>query len=150
MAILAIGMREAGTLTANTLVATVMSNLGLRLAMADAGVRLVETKVGDRYVLEELRASGLALGGEQSGHVVLPAHATTGDGTLTALQRMARMVATGRSLADLASVVQRLPQVLVNVPVSDRVTGDRKSTRLNSSHGSNSYAVFCLKKKKIS
>ncbi len=131
MAILAIGMREAGTLTANTLVATVMSNLGLRLAMADAGVRLVETKVGDRYVLEELRASGLALGGEQSGHVVLPAHATTGDGTLTALQLMARMVATGRSLADLASVVQRLPQVLVNVPVSDRVTGASAPTVLD-------------------
>jgi phosphoglucosamine mutase len=122
MGILAIAMREAGTLTADTLVATVMSNLGLRLAMAETGIRLVETRVGDRYVLEELRESRLALGGEQSGHVVLPAYATTGDGTLTALHVMARMAATGRSLADLASVVLRLPQVLVNVPVADRAS----------------------------
>jgi phosphoglucosamine mutase len=110
-------------LTADTLVATVMSNLGLRLAMSGAGIRLVETKVGDRYVLEELRISGYALGGEQSGHVVLPAYATTGDGVLTALQLMGRMAATGRSLADLGSVVRRLPQVLVNVPVADRAAG---------------------------
>jgi phosphoglucosamine mutase len=88
--------------------------------MADAGVRLVETKVGDRYVLEELRSRGLALGGEQSGHVILPAYATTGDGILTALHLMARMAATGRPLAQLASVVHRLPQVLINVPVGDR------------------------------
>jgi phosphoglucosamine mutase len=120
MGILALAMRDAGTLTDNTLVATVMSNLGLKLAMADAGVRLVETKVGDRYVLEELRARGFALGGEQSGHVILPAYATTGDGILTALHLMARMAATGKPLAQLASVVQRLPQVLINVPVGDR------------------------------
>jgi phosphoglucosamine mutase len=120
MAILALAMREAGTLTDDTLVATVMSNQGLRLAMASAGIRLVETKVGDRYVLEELRASKLALGGEQSGHVVMPAYATTGDGILTGLHLMARMAATGRSLAELASVVTRLPQVLVNVPVTDK------------------------------
>ncbi|HEU5109193.1 MAG TPA: phosphoglucosamine mutase, partial [Micromonosporaceae bacterium] len=94
MAILALAMREAGTLTGDTLVATVMSNLGLRLAMSAAGIRLVETKVGDRYVLEELRREGLALGGEQSGHVVMPAHATTGDGVLTGLHLMARMAAT--------------------------------------------------------
>jgi phosphoglucosamine mutase len=123
MAILALAMREAGTLTADTLVATVMSNLGLRLAMSRAGIRVVETTVGDRYVLEELRAGGFALGGEQSGHVVMPAHATTGDGILTGLHLMARMAATGRSLADLASVVTRLPQVLVNVPVGDRTVG---------------------------
>jgi phosphoglucosamine mutase len=123
MAILALAMRDAGTLTADTLVATVMSNLGLRLAMAEAGIRLIETKVGDRYVLEELRASGLALGGEQSGHVVMPAYATTGDGILTGLHLMARMAATGRSLADLASVVTKLPQVLINVPVGDREAG---------------------------
>jgi phosphoglucosamine mutase len=120
MAILALAMRDEGTLTDDTLVATVMSNLGLKLAMTDAGIRLLETKVGDRYVLEALRAKGLALGGEQSGHVVLPALATTGDGTLTALRLMARMVATGRSLAELASVVHRLPQVLINVEVTDR------------------------------
>ncbi|MEV1288450.1 phosphoglucosamine mutase [Micromonospora sp. NPDC049679] len=123
MAILAIAMRDAGTLTDNTLVATVMSNLGLRLAMSKAGIRLMETKVGDRYVLEELRASGLALGGEQSGHIVMPAHATTGDGILTGLHLMSRMAATGRSLAELASVVTKLPQVLINVPVGDRSAG---------------------------
>jgi phosphoglucosamine mutase len=123
MAVLAVAMREAGTLTQDTLVATVMSNLGLRLAMSAQGIRLIETKVGDRYVLEELRGRGLALGGEQSGHVVLPAYATTGDGALTALHLMARMTATGRPLADLVSVVRRLPQVLINVPVGDRAAG---------------------------
>ena len=89
-------MRDAGTLTEDTLVATVMSNLGLRLAMSRAGIRLIETKVGDRYVLEELRDAGLALGGEQSGHVVMPAFATTGDGVLTGLHLMARMAPPGR------------------------------------------------------
>jgi len=123
MAILALAMREAGTLTRDTLVATVMSNLGLRLAMSAAGIRLVETKVGDRYVLEELRASGLALGGEQSGHLVLPAYATTGDGILTGLHLMSRVAATGKPLAELASVVTKLPQVLINVPVRDRTVG---------------------------
>jgi len=123
MAILALAMREAGTLTHDTLVATVMSNLGLKLAMRDAGVRLVETKVGDRYVLEGLRAGGYALGGEQSGHVVMPAYATTGDGILTGLTLLAQLAATGRSLAELASVVAKLPQVLINVPVADRKRG---------------------------
>jgi phosphoglucosamine mutase len=121
LAVLALAMREAGTLTKDTVVATVMSNQGLRLALTAAGIGLVETRVGDRYVLEELRASGLALGGEQSGHVVLPAYATTGDGVLTGLHLMARVAATGRSLAELASVVTRLPQVLVNVPVADKL-----------------------------
>jgi phosphoglucosamine mutase len=123
MAILALAMRESGALTADTLVATVMSNLGLRLAMSREGIRLLETKVGDRYVLEELRAAALALGGEQSGHIVMPAYATTGDGVLTGLHLMSRMAATGRSLADLASVITKLPQVLVNVPVGDRAAG---------------------------
>ncbi|HEY3010718.1 MAG TPA: phosphoglucosamine mutase [Micromonosporaceae bacterium] len=123
MAILALAMREAGSLTADTLVATVMSNLGLRLAMSAEGITVVEAKVGDRYVLEELRAGGYALGGEQSGHVVMPAYATTGDGVLTGLHLLARVAATGRSLADLASVVTRLPQVLINVPVGDRTAG---------------------------
>jgi phosphoglucosamine mutase len=122
MAILALAMREAGALTKDTLVVTVMSNQGLRLAMGAAGIQLVETRVGDRYVLEELRGSGLALGGEQSGHVIMPAYATTGDGVLTGLHLMARMAATGRSLAELAAVVTRLPQVLVNVPVADKLT----------------------------
>jgi phosphoglucosamine mutase len=120
MAILALSMRDAGTLTDDTLVATVMSNLGLRIAMRQAGIRLIEAKVGDRYVLEELQARGLALGGEQSGHIVLPAYATTGDGVLTGLQLMAQVAASGKSLADLAAVIHKLPQVLINVPVADR------------------------------
>ena len=123
MGILAVAMRDAGTLTDNTLVATVMSNLGLRLAMKEQGITMVETKVGDRYVLEELRTRKLALGGEQSGHVVLPAFATTGDGLLTASLMMARMAATRRTLADLAGVMSRLPQTLINVRVADRAAG---------------------------
>ena len=97
MAILALAMRDAGTLTDDTLVATVMSNLGLRLAMKQANIRLIEAKVGDRYVLEELQAGGLALGGEQSGHIVMPAYATTGDGVLTGLHLMAQLAASGKS-----------------------------------------------------
>lgn len=132
MAVLALAMRDAGQLTDNTLVATVMSNLGLKIAMADAGIRLLETRVGDRYVLEELRAKGLALGGEQSGHIVMPAFATTGDGVLTALHLMGRMTGTGRSLADLASVVHRLPQVLINVPVGDRAAAAKAAQVLDA------------------
>ncbi|WP_137725416.1 phosphoglucosamine mutase [Prescottella subtropica] len=120
MAVLAIAMRDAGELARNTLVATVMSNLGLHLAMRDAGITMRTTAVGDRYVLEELRAGGFALGGEQSGHVVLPAHGTTGDGVLTGLRLMARMAGTGRSLADLAAAMTALPQVLINVKVTDK------------------------------
>ncbi|MPY76959.1 MAG: phosphoglucosamine mutase [Actinophytocola sp.] len=121
MAVLALAMSDAGELADNTVVATVMSNLGLHLAMRDHGVTLRTTAVGDRYVLEELRASGYSLGGEQSGHVVLPGYATTGDGLLTALRLMGRVTATGKSLAALAGVMRRLPQVLVNVPVADKV-----------------------------
>jgi phosphoglucosamine mutase len=131
MGILAVAMRDAGKLTDNTLVATVMSNLGLKLAMADLGIELLETKVGDRYVLEELRRRGLALGGEQSGHIVMPEYATTGDGILTALHLMARMAATGKPLAQLASVVGRLPQVLINVPVGDRAAGSSAASVLD-------------------
>ncbi|MDT7724347.1 MAG: phosphoglucosamine mutase [Actinomycetota bacterium] len=120
MAVLALAMAEAGELKDDTLVATVMSNLGLHLAMRAHGVNVLTTAVGDRYVLEELRTGGYALGGEQSGHVVLPAYATTGDGLLTALRLMARMASTGKSIAELASVMQRLPQVLVNVRVADK------------------------------
>ena len=97
-----------------------MSNLGLHLAMRDAGISMRATAVGDRYVLEELRAGGYSLGGEQSGHVVLPAYATTGDGLLTALRLMARMADTRSELAELASVVTVLPQVLENVRVVDK------------------------------
>jgi phosphoglucosamine mutase len=120
MAVLALAMKESGDLAEDTLVATVMSNLGLHLAMRDNGVTLKTTAVGDRYVLEALREHSLTLGGEQSGHVVMPAHATTGDGLLTALRLMSRVAATGRPLADLAGVMTRLPQVLKNVKVADK------------------------------
>lgn len=120
MAILAVGMKDKSSLRKNTLVATVMSNLGLKLAMKREGIDILETAVGDRYVLEELNAGGYSLGGEQSGHIVAPAHATTGDGTLSGLMLMARMAETGNSLAELASVMQVLPQVLINVPVSNK------------------------------
>lgn len=120
MAILALAMKEAGTLKDDTLVVTVMSNLGLKLAMKEHGVKLVETGVGDRYVLEAMRAGGFNLGGEQSGHVIMADHATTGDGVLTGLQIAARMAATGRSLKELGSVVTVLPQVLINVRGVDK------------------------------
>ncbi|HEY3632658.1 MAG TPA: phosphoglucosamine mutase [Jatrophihabitantaceae bacterium] len=117
----ALSLREQGRLRDDTIVATVMSNLGLHHGMRDAGITVLTTAVGDRYVLEELRARKLSLGGEQSGHVIFTEAATTGDGLLTALNVMACLAATGRSLAELASVVRRLPQVLVNVRVADRV-----------------------------
>ncbi|MFC9790635.1 phosphoglucosamine mutase [Rhodococcus sp. NPDC127528] len=120
MSILAVAMNEAGELAGNTLVATVMSNLGLHIAMRGAGIEVRTTAVGDRYVLEELRNGSFSLGGEQSGHVVLPRFGTTGDGILTALRLMGRMAQTSRSLAVLAGVMQTLPQVLVNVRVSDK------------------------------
>ncbi|BCK58540.1 phosphoglucosamine mutase [Nocardia wallacei] len=120
MAILAVAMHEAGELAHETLVATVMSNLGLHIAMREAGITVRTTGVGDRYVLEELRRGGYTLGGEQSGHVVFPKFGTTGDGVLTGLKLMARMAETGRGLDDLASLVRTVPQVLINVPVSDR------------------------------
>ncbi|MGI4893896.1 MAG: phosphoglucosamine mutase [Janthinobacterium lividum] len=120
MAVLTLSLRDRGQLRENTLVATVMSNLGLRLAMQREGVRMIETAVGDRYVLEALGAGAWSIGGEQSGHVVLPSHATTGDGVLTAVHLLARMAETGRSLAELAGVMQRLPQVLINVRDVDK------------------------------
>jgi phosphoglucosamine mutase len=120
MAILALSMRARGKLAGNTLVATVMSNLGLRVAMAEHGIRMIETAVGDRYVLEALDAEHLTLGGEQSGHIVLPEFATTGDGILTGLQVAAEVARTGKSLAELASVMTVYPQVLVNVSGVDR------------------------------
>ncbi|ORB96352.1 phosphoglucosamine mutase [Mycobacterium persicum] len=122
MVVLALAMREAGELTADTLVTTVMSNLGLHLAMRAAGVTVRTTAVGDRYVLEELRAGDYSLGGEQSGHIVMPALGSTGDGIVTGLRLMTRMVQTGSSLASLASAMQTLPQVLINVEVADKVT----------------------------
>ncbi len=120
MAILALAMRDQRALAHDTVVGTVMSNLGFKLALRREGLNVVETGVGDRYVLESMRANGYNLGGEQSGHVVLLDYATTGDGTLTALHLLARMAATGRPLADLASVMTKLPQVLINVRGVDR------------------------------
>jgi phosphoglucosamine mutase len=120
MVILALAMQEAGELANNTLVATVMSNLGLHLAMRAAGVHVRTTSVGDRYVLEELRSGDYSLGGEQSGHIVLPAMATTGDGILVGLRLMSRMAQTGSALSALASAMHTLPQVLINVEVADK------------------------------
>ncbi|MEY2230656.1 MULTISPECIES: phosphoglucosamine mutase [Streptomyces] len=120
LAVLALAMREAGQLRENTVVGTVMSNLGFKLAMEGEGIQVVQTGVGDRYVLESMKQNGYALGGEQSGHVIILDHATTGDGTLTGLLLAARVAATGKSLAELAGVMQRLPQVLVNVPDVDK------------------------------
>ncbi|TQK72667.1 phosphoglucosamine mutase [Nocardioides sp. SLBN-35] len=124
MGILALALRESGGLVDDTLVATVMSNLGLLQAMEQAGVTVVQTAVGDRYVLDEMRRGGFSLGGEQSGHVIMREHATTGDGILTALHVARRMATTGRSLRQLAGVMTRLPQVLVNVAGVDRTRTD--------------------------
>jgi phosphoglucosamine mutase len=124
LAILAIAMAESGRLVDDTVVTTVMSNIGFDRAMREAGIDVRQTKVGDRYVLEAMRSGGFTLGGEQSGHVIMSEHATTGDGILTALHVLERMAGTGRSLADLASVVTRFPQVLVNVPDVDKSRTD--------------------------
>jgi phosphoglucosamine mutase len=115
MAILALAAKQRGDLARDTLVATVMSNLGLRLAMKQAGINMIETKVGDRYVLEEIREGGYTLGGEQSGHLIFSRFATTGDGILTGLQLAAEMASTGKSLKELASAMKVYPQVLINV-----------------------------------
>jgi phosphoglucosamine mutase len=120
LAVCALALRDAGRLREDTVVATVMSNLGFHHAMRDAGISVLSMPVGDRYVLEALHERHLSLGGEQSGHVIFLDAATTGDGILTALQLLGRVAATGAGLAELAAVVHRLPQVLVNVPVADR------------------------------
>ena len=126
MAILALALKDHGELTDDTLVATVMSNLGLIRAMEAAGITVKQTGVGDRYVLAEMRRGGYALGGEQSGHVILLEHATTGDGVLTGLMLAARVAETGKTIAELADVMSRMPQVLINVKGVDkhRVDGD--------------------------
>ena len=115
MAILALSAKANGTLARNTLVATVMSNLGLRIAMKDAGITMLETKVGDRYVLEQIREGGYTLGGEQSGHIIFSRYATTGDGILTALMIAAESKSTGKKLSELAAQMKIYPQVLINV-----------------------------------
>ena len=120
LAILATSLRDDGRLAGNTVVTTVMANLGFKVAMEAAGIVVVETAVGDRYVLEEMRARDYVLGGEQSGHVVMSEFATTGDGVLTALHLLARMAQTGESLGELAAMVEKFPQILVNVGGVDK------------------------------
>ena len=120
LGILATALKEEGRLPGDTLVVTVMSNLGLILAMRERGITTVQTAVGDRYVLEEMRTGGFGLGGEQSGHIILADHATTGDGVLSALHLAARVKASGKCLADLAGEIERLPQTLVNVRGVDK------------------------------
>ena len=127
MAILAVAAKARGDLSRNTLVATVMSNLGLKIAMKQAGIEIIETKVGDRYVLEVIREGGYTLGGEQSGHLIFARYATTGDGILTGLQLLAQMSATGKSLKELASAMTVYPQVLINVPGVDKTKVDSDS-----------------------
>ena len=120
LAICAQALKAEGRLAEDTVVATVMSNLGFHHAMAAAGIEVLTTAVGDRYVLEALTGRGLSLGGEQSGHVIFTDAATTGDGLLTGLRLMARVASAGRPLAELAEVVHRLPQVMLNVRVGDK------------------------------
>lgn len=120
MAILALSLKARGELARNTLVATVMSNLGLRIAMREADIEMIETKVGDRYVLEQIREGGYTLGGEQSGHIIFSRFATTGDGILTGLMIAAEVKRTGKTLKELAAQMKTYPQVLINVKGVDR------------------------------
>jgi phosphoglucosamine mutase len=130
LAVLALALKESGRLAGNTVVATVMSNLGFRHAMRAAGVEIVETPVGDRYLIAAMLDGKFVLGGEQSGHIIMLDHATTGDGLLTGLQLLAEAVRQDRPLADLARVMTRYPQVLISVPGVDkaRVAGSAAVT----------------------
>jgi len=118
MVICALDMKERGVLKHNTVVATVMSNIGFDIALKKAGCNFIKTKVGDRYVLEEMLQGGYNIGGEQSGHIIFLDYSTTGDGILTALQLLSVMKRNNRRMSELASVMQRFPQVLVNAKVS--------------------------------
>jgi len=120
MAITAAQMQDAGTLPLSTVVSTVMANIGFEHAMRERGISVIKTKVGDRYVLEQLQTSGAVLGGEQSGHIIFLEHNTTGDGLVTALQLAHVMRATGKPASELRQVMRRFPQVLVNVRVADK------------------------------
>jgi phosphoglucosamine mutase len=120
LAILARDLERRGALANDTLVTTHMSNFGLELAMRDLGIALVKTQVGDRYVLEEMQRGGYNLGGEQSGHVILLEHTTTGDGLITALAILGIMRSSGETLSSLAKFVRKFPQVLINVPVREK------------------------------
>ena len=127
LAVLALAMKERGELARGTVVSTVMSNLGFKVAMQKAGINVVETAVGDRYVLEEMRKEGYTLGGEQSGHIIFSQYATTGDGILTGMQLAAEMVASGKKLSELTSIVETYPQVLINVAGVDKTKVDTDS-----------------------
>src|SRR5439155_2763245 len=120
LALLAVDLHHEGRLKAATVVVTVMTNLGFHLAMAERGIEVVQTRVGDRYVLEALEEGGWSLGGEQSGHIIFRDLATTGDGILTGLQVLDAVKRGGRPLDELAAVMTRLPQVLRNVRVARR------------------------------
>jgi phosphoglucosamine mutase len=120
MVILARALQKKGRLAKNTVVATVMSNLGLDLALGQSGIRVLKTRVGDRYVLEELLRSGATFGGEQSGHIIMLDYNTTGDGILTALQLLQVVRETGATLQELAAQMEKLPQLLENVRVTDK------------------------------
>lgn len=120
IAILASELKELDRLPGNLAVVTVMANLGLRHALAARGIQIVETAVGDRYVIEAMRERGAAIGGEQSGHVIFLDYGTTGDGLVTGLRLLARMASSGKHLSELASIVERFPQVLLNVRVANR------------------------------
>jgi phosphoglucosamine mutase len=120
LAMCAKDMREKGVLKQRTVVATVMSNLGLELALRDLGIKLLRTEVGDRYVVEQMLAGGYNLGGEQSGHIVFLDHNTTGDGAITCLQVLALLMEKGKRLSELRKVMTRLPQVLINVRVKEK------------------------------
>jgi phosphoglucosamine mutase len=120
IAVLALALKDAGALADDTVVVTVMSNLGLRLAMRDAGISVVETPVGDRYLIAAMREGKFVLGGEQSGHIILLDHATTGDGLLTSLHLLATAASRGQPLGELAKVMTRYPQVLISVPGVDK------------------------------
>ena len=119
-AVCAIDLKERGQLAGNTAVSTVMCNLGLVHAMRDAGIELVQTKVGDRYVLEAMREGGYIVGGEQSGHMIFLEHNSTGDGLVTALQFLAACKRAGKTIEEAASVMTRFPQTLINVKVNDK------------------------------
>lgn len=129
MGMLAASFKEKGKLTGNTLVITIMSNLGLILAMKEKGINTVQTAVGDRYVLEKMREQGFVLGGEQSGHVINANHATTGDGILTALCIARAVKDAGQPLEKICEFVKRLPQTLINVPNVDKTRTDDAGLR---------------------
>jgi phosphoglucosamine mutase len=120
LAILALELEEQGRLAGGLVVTTVMANLGFKTAMAASGIEVIETPVGDRYVIEAMRAHGAVIGGEQSGHLIFGEYSTTGDGIVTGLRLLGRMVSSGKALSELARVVERFPQVLIGVATPDR------------------------------